>query len=121
MDAIRVDAERLVAALTENRAKHAAEFEEAKAGFLATAEEKLLELLAEVREGQLIEAWLRIEKPESHLEDYDRALAMLQWHSDPSVELTTGEFENYVQDKWQWRDRWSASNDGYIQRARRRG
>lgn len=120
MNTVTVLKDRLRGTLLENRAKHAYDYEDAKRGFLETAEEKLAALLAEVRAGNVVETYLGLQTPESHLDDYDRAIQMLQWHTTEEVELTGEEFENLVMDKWQWKDRWSVSNSGYIQKARRR-
>ena len=118
MRVIKVTKAALLKKLTENRASHETEYRTALEGYRETALEKLEELLAKVRGGQTVEPYLGFQAPESHLEDYDRAIEMLKWHTDDQIEMTMEQFAEYVQDNWDWKSRWSLSNSNYLAKAR---
>src|SRR5882757_5209361 len=107
---IFVDKERLLAALEQNRAAHGATYEKAKAGYLKVTKQKLSDLLDRVVEGELVgQVWLDA-PPEDHTGDYDDVISMMQWAQNDSIELTQGQFKQYIQDQWGWKDSWLTSN-----------
>lgn len=118
MRVVKVVAEQLLNKLIENRANHEKDYEDAKTGYLETAKEKLDELLGQVADGILINPHLNLTVPDSHLEDYDRAIEMLRWHTEGEIELAEEEFAQYVQDNWSWKHRWTTSNVAYISKSR---
>lgn len=119
MKTIRVEKEALIGMLHANRDKHRAEYEAAQRGFCEQAATKLGEMLAAAQAGSLSSCWLDLTVPESHVEDYDRALQMLEWHQGSEIELDAHEFRTYVQDDWGWKEQWSLSNSAYVARGRR--
>ena len=47
-------------------------------------------------------------------EDYDTALAMLEWEVDDTVELDYRSFERLVENKWEWRASFAANTESYV-------
>ena len=47
--------------------------------------------------------------PEDHSEDYELAIAMLEWSRDDHLELSDSEFSQYVMDNWGWQASFSES------------
>jgi hypothetical protein len=118
MRVIKVNKRDLLGKLKENRQNHEADYRTALEGYRETAIETLEEFLSKVRGGQTVEPYLGLQVPESHLEDYDRAIQMLEWHTEDEIEMTMEQFAQYVQDDWDWKQRWSTSNSGYLAKAR---
>ena len=52
--------------------------------------------------------------PQDYTKEYNKVLRMLELSVDDVIELTSAEFENFVQDKWNWTSAWSASNSSYV-------
>ncbi len=53
--------------------------------------------------------------PTDHTDDYDRAIAALDWTIFDEVELKMGEFDMYVRDSWAWKNEFVASTAMYTQ------
>ena len=56
---------------------------------------------------------LNLPRPVDKSEEYDRAIEMLEMSVDIRVTITSQEFRNYVQDKWDWTDQMLHSNTRY--------
>jgi hypothetical protein len=52
--------------------------------------------------------------PQSHLEEYDRALAMLQMSVDVTITLQEHEFQQLVMDEWGWKRDFIRSTSAYL-------
>lgn len=118
MKTVTVPVAKLLETLKTNRVQHEKDYADAKKGYIDTAREKLQELLAKLDAGEIIQPYLQLTVPESHLEDYDRSIMMLEWHVSTNIEVTVDEFAKYVQDNWDWKERWSASNSYYMAKTR---
>jgi len=100
--------------LNDNRAKHKAEYEEAFEGYINTAIEKLEENLAKFKAGEITKLRWNEQPPTSNVADYDRVIKMLEMSIEDEIELTSEEFENFVQDNWHWKEHWHLSNSKYM-------
>lgn len=116
MKTTKVKKDSLLAQLQTNREKHKTEFEAAR----KTWEAKVIERLRAVHDRACddnfddVEFPLReLPKPENFLKSYDLAISRLEWEEDEVVELDEREFANYVQDNWEWRDRFVANTAFY--------
>ena len=54
--------------------------------------------------------------PVSHVEDYDRAIAMLEIHTEDTISLSAEYVSQYVLDRWNWSERFVASAMKYSSR-----
>jgi hypothetical protein len=105
MKNIVVDKERLVSALRESRDKHEREYQEAYDGFVKKYADLLKKKIGKAEAGAEIgprDTYIDLEVPENHTEDYTRALDMLSWHEGDSIDLSTQEYKNYIEDDWAW-------------------
>ncbi len=59
-------------------------------------------------------------KPDNHVDDYARAIQMLNMHIEDTIEMDETEFRQYVQDEWDWKQLWSAVNAKYTSANARR-
>lgn len=55
-------------------------------------------------------------EPESHEEEYERVIGMLQMHQEDTIELTYEVYRMYVDDDWDWKHMWEVSNSYYTGR-----
>lgn len=109
----------LLEALHANKALHVQEFNEAWEAFLKTVEKETTEFLASVKlDGEAPkDRWsLSWTKPESHEEDYDRAIGMAQRHTAETIELNETDFDHFILDDWDWKNRFVATNSSYTGR-----
>jgi len=111
---INVDKTRLRDALRKNRAQHGAAYEQAKAGYIKVTTQQIEQYLTRLANGELLERAFLPAPPDDHTSDYDDAIEMMQWSKDDVIELTQGQFKQYVMDDWGWKDTWLASNTEYM-------
>ena len=113
METVRVQRDRLVAILKDNRQTHKTEFIQAVEGY----RKKLLALLEEhvenVRAGRTYSVRIDLPEPIEHTKDYDREIQMLALSVDEIIELKRGEFAQYVMDDWAWKGQFSVTNALY--------
>ena len=103
MNTVKVPVLKLLETLKKNRATHIAEHAEAVKGYREKCITRMREnLTAAEAGGDPIVNLHGCYKPETHEKDYDRAISMLKWGVATEVELTVNEFEQYVNDEWQW-------------------
>jgi hypothetical protein len=105
MKTVIVPKDRLIDVIRRNRDMHAAQYREAYEGFVKTYSSALKKKLSAVESGAEIgfrDTRLNLEVPEDHTQDYDRTLAMLEWHQDETIPLSEQEYQNYIEDNWSW-------------------
>jgi hypothetical protein len=112
---INVDKDRLMLALEQNRSKHGAAYEKAKAGYIKVTTEQVKAYLTRLTNGELLERAFLPAPPEDHTGDYDDAIEMMAWAQDQFIELTQAQFKQYVMDDWGWKDQWLMSNTAYLE------
>jgi phytoene dehydrogenase-like protein len=114
MEKVRVKKLLLLAKLEENRKSHRAKFLKAQEGYRAECIEQLDKALYNARNNLGICTTFRLLAPTDQTGDYDVAIEMLKWEVADEVELEYSAFREYVLDEWSWKDRWMASNTGYM-------
>jgi hypothetical protein len=55
-------------------------------------------------------------QPERHTDDYDHAIAMLEWTVGDTVPVDPDAFAQLVLDRWDWSGRWHATMSNYSSR-----
>ena len=117
MKTVKVERLTLLSKVKSNRESHAAAVAEARQGYQNDLNRVLQEALHKIQEGKpdgIHKMINEVRKPESHLKDYDRVIAMLEMSQDAHIELSATEFTQLVQDEWTWRDEWTATNSKYL-------
>ena len=112
---ITVNKSELLAALKENRAKHGATYEKAKAGYIRVTMKQIEGYLTRLADGELLERAFIPAPPDDHTADYDVAIDMMVWNTDDKIELDQQQFRQYVKDDWGWKDSWMVSNTQYLE------
>jgi hypothetical protein len=114
---VDIPREALVAKLQENRTKHEADYQTALEGFRESVIEDLQEKLELAQDGKDVERYIKHVKPESHLEEYDEAIEMYSMTVQQIITLPQSDFRQLVRDNWNWKQTWTASNTGYMNKA----
>lgn len=115
---IVVDKNTLLEKLRQNREAHAANYDVACEEYKKDALKLLTKLRKDVTDGKMQAVWPGPIVPEVHLDDYDRAISMLEYHLGGKIGLSSHAFAQFVQDEWAWSQRWRASTLAYAARSR---
>lgn len=118
LKSVKVDRLKLIFKLKKNRDVHMAEFDEAWEGYVRAVVQKAQDILVRAK------GWAKDAKkplsfdssptpPESHVKDYNRAIALLEWEIKPEVELSINDFNCYVLDDWGWKRDFNVSKMSY--------
>ena len=110
MEKVKVKKAELQDILKKNLEAHKKAFEKAEADYKVAASGLLKEMLADLEAGKSIDRYLKIEEPDNHERDYERALKMLEMSVDETIEISVLEFSRFVEDDWAWKMGFSASN-----------
>jgi len=116
MQEITVKKDALRSTLRTNRETHVKDFEIAWEAYHAKVVENVEQLLGaakNARKGTAINLHVNLHAPVNHVEDYDRALEMLDWEVTDEVVLQEHEFAELVQDNWGWKATFSNLNTMY--------
>jgi len=114
MDAIRIKKDELLAAVKKNREGHRAVFEEALEGYRKQAVAELEAILAEAKAGKRIRRGVSLIEPTDQTREYDRIIRALEMSTDQVIELSEGEFAQYVMDDWHWKGQFIATTQAYM-------
>ena len=117
MENIKVDKAKLIATLSENRAKHRKIFDEACDGYQKAVIKELEAQLNSAKAGIRRSIYISIPAPVDQTKEYDRAIAMLKMSVDDHTLLSERDFQCYVLDDWDWKQKFLASNSAYSRRA----
>lgn len=115
MKTITVNKEKLIVTLEKNRHDHRQKFEGALTGYRKAAIAAFEKRLERIKAGKSFDLYVSLTEPKDQTKDYDRVIQMLKWDVADTVELTEKQFANYVQDRWDWTDRFSETEQMYRQ------
>lgn len=110
---------KLLDRIKENRAKHVEAYEEAWKGYLIEVQEQLDKIVKDARieakkfkdfsgdigkmpEDVMMHFGVVAQPPQSHADEYDRVIDMLDFTHEENVILNQQEFNQYVRDEWAW-------------------
>ena len=122
MQEVNVKRTDLIAKIQENRDRHANTFKAAQDGYLETVRHAFDGWDKKLNHGPnapietAIKAVAQVSTfhaPTSHLEEYDRALAMLDMSVDETITLQVNEFQQLVMDEWGWKREFIRSTSAY--------
>jgi hypothetical protein len=120
MKLVKVRTQELLAKVRANRDTHVTDYEESIVGWRAERAEvaaKVAKLAKKAIDDHSTEVVVyqlsSLQKPQSHVKDYDRVIGMLEMSVEEELEITAQEFSQYVQDEWSWREAFAASTANY--------
>jgi len=114
MRQVTVDKQELREVIKANRDKHRSTYEQAFEKFRHAMRKQLENNLRILADGQVPPITLKIEIPEDHTDDYDQVLGMLGMELKDEVTLSWEEYRNYVDDQWDWSNRWAINTSSYV-------
>lgn len=108
----------LLTTLRENREEHEKEFKKAKKVWrkeLKKAYERKIRKLDsdEYDFETFIENIIGLPKPVEYLDEYDTAIAQLEWEQEKVIDLDQSDFKKFVQNEWAWSRQFAASTSNY--------
>lgn len=108
--------------LKENLEKHKKDFEEAHKGFLLEAQEQAEYFLESIKGNPATftvpKKLIKLRRPRSHVRTYERQIAMLEKHVHETIEMSGDQYAAFVDDDWEWREKWQIDNTQYITKSR---
>ena len=117
---VRVNKSDLLAVLKKNRETHRENYERARDGFIKLLTKELEDKLDMIREGERIpQLHFDNRQPEDHTDEYDTIIGMLEMSTDGTIELSYQQYQQWVEDNWNWKQLWTTSNTQYIEAANR--
>lgn len=117
MKSVKLNAVKLLEVLKQNRESHVAEYTSAMEEYRKDAIAALKKNLKDAQNGGDIVLYASLVAPQNFTASYDTVIKMLEMSSDEIVELTISEFQQYVEDNWQWKGSFLASTSMYNAKA----
>ena len=103
----------VLVALKKNLEEHRKIVREAQVGYRKQFEQELELKLAALRAGDRVNPNSELVVPPHHVEDYERAIQILEMCVDEEVELDEHEFQAYVRGQWSWQRQFLTTNSVY--------
>lgn len=110
---IKVNKEKLIEKIKENKAKHIADYKKAVVAYKEEALKQLAKLTEKANAGEL-KLTLQLITPINNSENYDKIIDMFMWEVEEIVELEQQEFNEYVQDETEFAKIAKLSNASYL-------
>jgi len=101
MKDVTVNKNELLAALQNNRKQHADEYEKVMENFMETLTVKFEEGYDLLSKGKIPDLDMP-SIPENHVDDYDRAIKMVEMEVADTFVLEEHDFKQLVMDEWKW-------------------
>lgn len=112
MDSVKINKDKLLEILRENKEKHVNEYKEALKDF-KLAVIKICNENMEIVEAGKLELKPMPPKPATYESLYANAIRMLELSVDDVIEITEHDFRKLVQDEWEWKQVFSTMNSTY--------
>lgn len=113
MQSVKVNKTDLLAKLRENRESHVNTFEQVLDDYRNEAIRLLEEHIERIRNGDVTKVNVVLPPPKNYEEEYDKAIAMVEWNIDHEIQLVEYEFQQYVLDNWTWKREFNETNALY--------
>ncbi len=104
----------LLAQLYTNRAEHRSIFVKAIERYRIVAVEMLQKRIDDIKAVKSTDTYVHLPVPEDHTDDYDRAIRMLERHQLDTVDLTEATYRQFMDDDWDWKERWAGTTASYV-------
>lgn len=108
MNSVTMDKGKLLAIVQANKERHRQLYHEAHEAFMDKAIKNFEELLGRAKRGH-VKLYVDLVEPKDHTKDYERVVLMLEHEVGDTIELTSREFAQYVQDEWGWQEEFSTA------------
>lgn len=109
MKTVRVNKNELLEILVENRKKHKIEYKESIKAYRVKAADLFTKELQKIVAGKKFSTYFDLTRPECHEKDYDLIIKMVEMSVDDVLELEQHEFNQLVNDEWNWKSSFKIS------------
>lgn len=103
MEFVNVNKQDLLDTLRSNRAKHVDTFEQVLEDYRTRAVMLLEEHIDRIRSGAVESVSVILPPPRNYEDEYDQAIAMVEWEQDDVIRLDSHTFAQWVMDQWRWK------------------
>lgn len=114
MKNVTVNKAHLIDTIKENRDEHRGIFEAAQVKYREKVIALLDQRLADARHGRPIVLHFGLPEPVDYTEEYNAALAALDWEVADQVTLDESEFRQLVLNEWRWAQHFAANSASYL-------
>lgn len=105
-DNVRINKDQLIEVVKKNKEKHENDFKQAQEDYVIALGECIKELRHEYKKDpfnvNVYGIFNELSKPESHVDEYETVLQILSFSVEKEVTITFHQFQNWVQDRWNW-------------------
>jgi hypothetical protein len=105
---------KLLEEIKKNRENHREAFELALEAYKKEVIRVLEEQLEQARAGERIPRGHSLVQPMDMTREYDHIILMLEMTTEQEIELTDGEFAQYVMDRWHWKQQFAGTASAYL-------
>lgn len=120
MQKIKLYKDELLSIVKANREKHVTTYKKSYELYRKEVAKKVKQLLKDVEGNKEFSTHINLTKPVNMEKHYDTVIRMLELTVDTEIELTTGEFQQYVEDQWVWKHEFDNVSNSYLAAAKRR-
>lgn len=116
METIKINKQKLIDKLKENKIKHIEDYEKALLGYKINAEKSLRNKIKELKKlpalelGEFSLDFFGDRKPESHEYDFNMVIGMLEVSEDVEVNIDSEEYKRYYMNEWEWKKTWGLTH-----------
>ena len=113
---ITAGTERVLLTLRENRVKHLEIYEEALEGYKVeclTTLKRESKRVKNAEPGKLTGLFVSLQAPVCNVDAYDTAIAMLEFHTEKTLQLTASQVQCFIRDQWDWSGEFVANTLSY--------
>lgn len=118
---IEVNKQKLLEALRANKQAHIQAHAEAVENWKKDVKERISNAATDINQDNYRPFIKRSHKvfnipaiPQSMEKDYDRAISMLEWHTEDTILLDQQKFNAFINDEWEWKSHWNNTNSMYL-------
>jgi hypothetical protein len=117
---IKADRKAVLDKLRQNRAEHSKIVKEARKAYVEMAKKAVEKKLAALAEGKVVSLSFKLSAPLDYTTVYDTAIRALELHTEPTIELSSEQVRNLVDDTWDWSGQFTSSNMLYSDTLRKK-
>ncbi len=104
----------VIIVITENRARHKENYEEALVKFKVAHLAELRKKISDLKKDKKVSLGSALLAPVSYLPDYDRALSMFRMTVETELELDQEQFNQLIRDEWVWSHNFASQTMSYV-------
>ena len=114
MQSIKVDKDKLLTKMRENRDNHRKVFEEALSGWEQNVLDELKKAVRDAKARKQFRTFFSLPQPEDHTAEYDAAISQVEWEVGGVIDLTQQQFSQFILDDWGWKPDFLGNTASYL-------